>query len=228
MRPPRMLSLALVYLLSGCSAEAPAPESYPEAVEADPDHYSTLYENEVVRVLQIEYGPGEQSVMHHHPEHCWVMVGDSEWTMTAPDGTTQEVPGASGDFGCVAEGPHQPTNSGSGSATVVAFEIKDGATAGGDVIEGPDAVEVDPDHYSVEFENDALRLIRITYGAGEEGVLHGHPSNCIVWLEAPEGEDAASVGDFECNDAGTHAPAPVEEPVELIAIEFKGRAAAQR
>jgi len=223
-----MLSFAVALALFGCSAEAPAPESYPDAIEADPDHYSTLYESDAVRILQIEYGPGEQSVMHHHPEHCWVMVGDSEWTMAAPDGTTQEVPGASGDLGCVEEGPHQPTNSGSRSAMVVAFEIKAGATAGGDVIEGPDAVEVDSDHYKVEFENDAVRIIRIAYGAGEDGVLHGHPANCIVWLAAVEGDDAPSVGDFECNDAATHAPTSIGGAVELIGIEFKGHATAQQ
>ena len=31
-----------------------------------------------------------------------------------------------------------------------------------------DAVVADPGHYSVEFENDALQVIRITYGAGEQ------------------------------------------------------------
>ncbi len=228
MRRPPLLSLVAILVTLGCSAEAPAPETYPDAVAADPNHYSTLYENDAVRILRIEYGAGEQSVMHHHPEHCWVMVGASEWTMTAPDGTTEMVPGASGDFGCVPEGAHQPTNSGSGPATVVAFEIKPGATAGGDMIEGPGAVAVDPDHYTVEFENDAVRIIRIAYDAGEDGITHGHPANCIVWLGVPEGDEAPEVGDFECGDAETHTPAPATTSVELIAIEFKGRATAQQ
>ena len=227
MRTPCLLWPATVILLLGCGGETPPPESYPDAVEVDPAHYSTLYENDAVRILQIAYGPGEQSIMHNHPQHCWVMVGDSEWTMTAPDGTTEEVPGASGDFGCVEEGPHQPANSGSDPAVVVAFEMKGGATAGGDATEGPDAVEVSPEHYSVEFENDAVRIIRIAYDAGESGVLHGHPANCIVWLAVPEGEDAPNVGDFQCNDAETHTPAGSETAVELIGIEFKGRDTAQ-
>lgn len=223
MRPPRVL---LAALLVGCAAEAPPPESYPDAVEGDPQHYSTLYENDVVRILAIEYGPGEQSVMHHHPQHCWVMIGDSEWTMDAPDGTSQVVPGASGDFGCVEEGAHQPTNSGGAPASVVAFEIKPGAVPGTDVIEGADAVEVDPDHYSVEFESEAVRIIRIAYGADEEGVLHGHPANCIVWLSVPEGEDAPGVGEVECSDGGSHEPSATGGAVEVMAIEFKGRASA--
>jgi hypothetical protein len=228
MRPPRILSLYVAFALFACSAEAPPPEAYPDAVQADPDHYSTIYENDVARILQIDYGPGEQSVMHHHPEHCWVMIGDSEWTMATPDGATQVVPGTSGDFGCVEPGPHSPTNSGVGPATVIAFEIKDGATAGSDVIEGADAAEIDPAHYSVEFENDAVRIIRIAYGPDEEGVLHGHPANCIVWLTVPEGEDAPALGDFQCNDAATHTPAPGGSAVELIGIEFIGRATAEQ
>ncbi len=225
MRPRRMLPLAIV-LLFGCSTETPAPESYPDAVTADPARYSTIHENDAVRILRIQYGAGEQSVMHHHPQHCWVMIGDSEWTMTAPDGSSEQVPGASGDFGCIEEGPHQPANAGSAPAMVVAFEMKPGATAGTDMIEGPDAVEADPAHYSVEFENEAVRIIRIAYAGGGQGVLHGHPAHCLVWLTVGTGEDAPAVGDFECNDATTHTPEPGEAPVELIAIEFKGRATA--
>ncbi|MFC2094014.1 hypothetical protein ACFLSH_00155 [Bacteroidota bacterium] len=31
-----------------------------------------------------------------------------------------------------------------------------------------DAAKVDPKHYKVEFENDDVRVLRITYGPGEK------------------------------------------------------------
>jgi hypothetical protein len=34
-----------------------------------------------------------------------------------------------------------------------------------------DAVKVDPKHYKVEFENDQVRVLRITYGPGEKSVM---------------------------------------------------------
>ena len=34
-----------------------------------------------------------------------------------------------------------------------------------------DAAKVDPKHYKVEFENDEVRVLRITYGPGEKSLL---------------------------------------------------------
>ena len=121
-----------------------------------------------------------------------------------------------------------PTNTGSDPIRLFLFEMKDGMMAGSDVMEGADAVEVDPGHYAVEYENDAVRVLRITYGAGEAGIEHGHPANCIVWLQVDDSaENPPAVGDWACNDAGVHTPGGNANPVELVAIEFKGRSTAQ-
>lgn len=38
-----------------------------------------------------------------------------------------------------------------------------------------DPVKVDPKHYKVQFENDRVRVLRITYGPHEKSVMHDHP-----------------------------------------------------
>ena len=45
-----------------------------------------------------------------------------------------------------------------------------------------DATVVAPNHYKVEFENDKVRVIRITYGPGEEAAMHEHPDAVLVNL----------------------------------------------
>ena len=40
---------------------------FPDAVTADPAHYSVSFENELVRILRVSYRAGEKSVMHRHP-----------------------------------------------------------------------------------------------------------------------------------------------------------------
>ena len=50
-----------------------------------------------------------------------------------------------------------------------AFALVLGCSGTDTPIEYPDAVTADPNHYSVEFENAAARLIRITYGPGDGG-----------------------------------------------------------
>ena len=39
-----------------------------------------------------------------------------------------------------------------------------------------DPINVDPNHYSVESENDQVRELRIRYGLGEQSEMHDHPS----------------------------------------------------
>ena len=45
-----------------------------------------------------------------------------------------------------------------------------------------DAVTADPKHYKVEFENEQVRVLRISYGPGEKSVMHQHPANVAVFL----------------------------------------------
>ena len=112
------------------------------------------------------------------------------------------------------------------------------ACAGSDApVEYPESVTADPDHYTVEFENDAVRLLRIAYGPGETSVMHTHPANCSValttstWsMETPDGEtteDGNNVGDLSCNEGSVHLPTNTgSEAAEVILIEFKDGAMA--
>ena len=45
-----------------------------------------------------------------------------------------------------------------------------------------DPVKVDPKHYKVAFENDQVRVLRVTYGPGEKSVMHEHPNLVAVLL----------------------------------------------
>lgn len=49
-----------------------------------------------------------------------------------------------------------------------------------------DPTVVDPDHYAVEYENDQIRVLRITYGPNEKSVMHEHPDAFFVGLTASE------------------------------------------
>src|SRR5438876_11476006 len=45
-----------------------------------------------------------------------------------------------------------------------------------------DAVTADPAHYSVSFENELVRILRVSYRAGVKSVMHRHPESCAVFL----------------------------------------------
>ncbi len=95
-----------------------------------------------------------------------------------------------------------------------------------------DATKADPKHYKVEFENDKIRVLRITYGPGEKSVMHEHPDAFAVFLTDEQGkftlpdgktiETAQKAGTTMWTPAGKHLPENTgKKPFELILMELK-------
>ena len=94
-----------------------------------------------------------------------------------------------------------------------------------------DPVKVDPKHYKVEFENENVRVLRISYGPGEKSVMH-HPNAVAVYLTdgmthmtTPDGKSQdmpTKAGGTTWTAAGSHLPQNVgNKPFELILVELK-------
>ena len=99
-----------------------------------------------------------------------------------------------------------------------------------------DPVKVDAKHYKVEFENDQVRVLRITYGAHEKSVMHQHPGNVAVFLTdiqgkftLPDGKTqdvSAKAGTSQWDGGGKHLPENVsDKPFELVLVELKSKPA---
>ena len=95
-----------------------------------------------------------------------------------------------------------------------------------------DAVQADPKHYTVEAEDDRVRVLRIRYGGGEKSVLHSHPASVVVFLsdarvrftdEAGKAEELeGKAGDAVLLPATTHLPENLTgELLEVIQVELK-------
>jgi len=95
-----------------------------------------------------------------------------------------------------------------------------------------DPVKVDPKHYKVEFENESVRVLRISYGPGEKSVMHYHPSSVAVFLTdgmtrmtTPDGksqQNPAKAGGTTWEPAGSHLPQNTgNKPFEVILVELK-------
>lgn len=95
-----------------------------DPVEVAGDHYSVILENDEVRVLRIQYGPGETTAMHYHPDGVAFFVTDGSFRFTMPDGTTVEASGTAGETIWAPGGAHSPENAGSEPAEVILVELK--------------------------------------------------------------------------------------------------------
>jgi hypothetical protein len=99
--------------------------------------------------------------------------------------------------------------------------------------QAPDAVKVDPKHYTVELENDRVRVVRISYGPHEKSVMHGHRAGIGVFLTDshfkftyPDGkteEINGAKGKFLWfGKAWSHLPENLSDaPFEAVYIELK-------
>ena len=97
-----------------------------DAVKVDPDHYTVEFENDMVRVLRISYGPHEKSVMHEHPAGVAVILTDGQhWRFTLSDGTSREESGAPAGATIWADAEkHQPENLTDKRHEVILVELK--------------------------------------------------------------------------------------------------------
>ena len=97
-----------------------------------------------------------------------------------------------------------------------------------------DPVKVDPKHYKVEFENDQVRVLRITYGPHEKSVMHDHPAAQVIYITdahvkfgLPGGkseEQQGKAGQTAWAPAGKHLPENLSDKrLEGILVELKAK-----
>ena len=105
--------------------------------------------------------------------------------------------------------------------------------AAGPAAAADDPVKVDPKHYTVEFENAQVRVLRVKYGPHEKSVMHWHPATVAVFLTDGDGQFTApdgkvtpaplKAGTTMWSAAGKHLPENLgDKPFELIVVELKG------
>lgn len=97
-----------------------------DAVKVDPKHYKVETENAHVRVLRVNYGPHEKSVMHSHPASVAVFLTDGSIRFTGLDGKTQDVKVKAGQAQYTPPQVHDPENTGDTPFELILVELKGG------------------------------------------------------------------------------------------------------
>jgi quercetin dioxygenase-like cupin family protein len=102
------------------------------------------------------------------------------------------------------------------------------------VAQAQDPVKVDSQHYTVEFENAQVRVLRIKVGPGEKSVMHRHPNAVAIFLtdatgkfsfpkDAPQ-DITGKAGQVLWTPAVTHLPENTsDQPFEVILVELKSK-----
>lgn len=206
-----------------------------DPVKVDAKHYKVEVENARVRVLRVNYGPKEKSVMHRHPAGVAISLTGAHGKFALPGGKTEERHFMAGEARWLPAERHLPESLSDKPYEVILIELKGGkAAAKSASAAADDAVKADAKHYKMEFENAQVRVLRVNVGPGEKSPMHGHPANVIVFLTdghvkftMPDGkteEAHAKAGQVLWGEQVKHAGENLgDKPVEVIVVELKAR-----
>src|SRR5712692_2727587 len=149
-----LFALALV-----CLGAAPAVAQQDlDSVKADAAHHKMEFENDQVRVVRYVNPPGDKTPKHSHPNNVIIYLTDTNLKLTTPDGKSTEVDGKAGAVAGRAATTHVVENIGDPPVQLFLIEPTKPPSA---VPAAPQHVLVaDPNHTTVEFENDQVRVIR--------------------------------------------------------------------
>jgi quercetin dioxygenase-like cupin family protein len=95
-----------------------------DPVIADAKHYRVQFETDRVRVLRVNYGPHEKSVLHGHPPGIAVYLTDAHLRFTYRDGRAEEGHVKAGAAVPTALEEHIPENLGDMPVEIILIELK--------------------------------------------------------------------------------------------------------
>jgi len=118
-----------------------------------------------------------------------------------------------------ASGPYTAENATDRPIRILEIDLK-GTPSGPLPATALDPVKVDPQHYKVEFENEYVRVLRVTFGPGDKGAQHEHILNRVVFYL--NDQPNAKADDVRLSGAATHAEAnESSQTAYRIAVEIK-------
>lgn len=150
-----------------------------------------------------------------------VLVYLDDGVMTRQEGTDkQTIPFRRGDVRWrPASGAYVAENTSEHPIRLLEIDLK-GQPAGPAPTSPLDPAVVDKQHYTVVFENEFVRVLRVRYGARETGALHQHLLNrVVVYLNDQPG---AKADDVRMAGPATHTEQNAsDQPADRIAVELK-------
>src|SRR5216684_2803592 len=129
----------------------------------------TPIDNDQVKVLQVLVEPHQKTRLHEHTvNRVMIYLQPGRQNFSYQDGKKIVLSWKAGEAKwSPASGMHVAEISTDNPVTIVEIELKKPGGTAKTVAGALDQVKVDPKHYSVEFENDQVRVLRVKIGPGE-------------------------------------------------------------
>ena len=173
-----------------------------------------------VRAVVVTYQPRRATAIpQYRTNRLLIYLDDGEMSFTAPNGEVEKSAFKAGDARWSPAGPAQiRENLTTHPVRVVEIELK--SAPRGFTPSALDPLNADPKNYSLEFENEQVRVLRVRFAAREKGVRHEHQLNHIVIYLTDHAKGPAGTVKIEGPEVHTEEN-PLDRAVERIAVDLK-------
>lgn len=203
---------AMLVIASRASGQTPAPTAA-TATKLDTPQAR-------VYVATLQPRTPARATTGHATHRVLVYLDNGVMTRQEGGGAKQTIEFKRGDVRWrPASGAYVAENTSDHPIRILEIDLK-GPPAGKVVFPKLDPPVVDAKHYSVMFENEFVRVLRVRYGPREDGALHEHLLNrVVVYLND---QPNAKADDVRMAGPATHTEKNAgDQTAERIAVEIK-------
>jgi quercetin dioxygenase-like cupin family protein len=165
-----------------------------DAVKAAPGLYTVAKDTMGIRVLMVDYKPGDSSAMHSHPDNALYVIDGGKGEFTAKDGSKQAVEFKSGMTRIDGPETHSVKNIGTTTLKAVLVEVNRPNQAANSFDAALDATKVASKFYKVVQDSLNIRIVMVDYKPGAESALHSHPDLAMYVISPSKAEFTAKDG----------------------------------
>ena len=203
-----------------------------DAVTVAPNRYTVVKDSAGIRVLNVNYKPGDSSAMHSHPDVVLYVVEGGKTEFTMQDGSKQVHELKGGDAMIMPAATHSVKNIGNTTTKAVLVEVSRPNNAGAVIEANMDPMKVSADMHKLIKDTMNIRAMIFTAKPGQSTAKHSHPDHVIYVIEGGKGEFTSQDGTKQVrelqkgmvliNPATTHSFRNVgNNVIKVLVVEVK-------
>ena len=158
-----------------------------DAVTVAPALYKVVADTLGIRMVEVNYKPGDSSAMHWHPDYAVYAIEGGTATFYAKDGSKMDNEMKAG-ITMIRPGEwHSVKNNGKTNIHVMLVEVnRSGQNGTNDA--ATDATKVSPDLYKAKNDTMGIRVVEVNYKPGQASKVHWHPDAALYVIDPGTGE----------------------------------------
>lgn len=173
-----------------------------DAIVVAPTHYKLLKDTLGIRVIEVNYKPGDSAALHSHYDYAIYVVQGGKSEFTDKDGKKQVNELPSGAMLVHGAETHAAKNVGKTILKVMLFETNRPSEIT-PTDESTDASKVAPNLHVVKADSLGIRVIEVNYKPGESSAMHSHPDNTLYVIQGGTMEFTAKDGSKQTRNMTT-------------------------